>query len=86
MMTSMEPTLGPNEELPVLYRTILGLVSELEQCNRRPEAERIRAQALSAYATSWDIRQRKRLELLADKLRRSIAAERRPAHTWTRRN
>ncbi len=84
MIRVMESTLGPTEELPALYRTILALVGELEQCDRRVEAERIRARALTAYASSWDGRQRRRLVQLESQLRRSIAAGRRPARPWSR--
>ena len=84
MIPAMEPTLGPTEELPALYRTILDLVGELERCDRRVEAERIRSQALSAYATAWDLRQRRRLERLEGQLRRSLASVRRPARPWSR--
>ena len=57
----MDPTVGSSEELPALYRSILGLVEELERCDRRREAAGIRTQAIAAYETAWDGRQRRRL-------------------------
>ena len=70
----MEPLPGTAEELPTLYRTILTLVGELERRDGRDEADRIRRQAVLAYSTAWDERQRRRLEQLEHRLRRSIAS------------
>lgn len=78
----MDPTPSPFEELPILYRSILDLVEELERCDGRAEAGRIRRQALAAYARGWDAPQRRRLGQLEGRLRRSIHARRNPAHRW----
>jgi len=80
----MDPTPGSLVELPILYRTILDLVEELERCDGRAEAARIRHQALAAYGGGWDARQRRHLEHLEGRLRRSIQARRHPPHRWLR--
>lgn len=72
------------EEVPALYRSILALVDELERCDGRDEAGRIRRQALLYYASAWDVPNRRRLEQLEDRLRRSIAARRRGPGRWLR--
>jgi hypothetical protein len=80
----MEAMPDSAEELPALYRSILALVDELERCDGREEAGRIRSQALLYYAAAWDVPNRRRLELLEDRLRRSIAARRRGPSRWLR--
>jgi hypothetical protein len=78
----MDELTGSAEELPALYRTILTLVDELERCDARDEASRLRRQALAAYASAWDSRHRRRLENLEGRLRRSIAARQRRPSRW----
>jgi hypothetical protein len=85
MITSMDLIDGTAEELPALYRSILALVEELERNDRRREAARIRARALTAYATAWDTRQRQRLEQLESRLRRSVAQGRPSTRFWRSR-
>lgn len=80
----MEQSPASAEELPTLYRTILTLVDELERCDGREEAGRLRRQALAAYASAWDSRHRRRLEQLEGRLRRSIAARQRRPSRWLR--
>jgi hypothetical protein len=80
----MEAMPDSAEELPTLYRSILGLVDELERCEGRDEAGRMRRQALLYYASAWDTRNRRRLELLQERLRRSIASRRRGPSRWLR--
>jgi hypothetical protein len=80
----MEPTLHSAETLPALYRSILGLVEELERADRRAEAARIRSQAMTAYATAWDARQRRRLEQLKQRLQHAIAVQNGTSRTWFR--
>ena len=75
---TMEPTAGTSEDVPALYRSILALVGELERCDGRPEAARIRTQALATYAEAWARRRRRQLEHLEGRLRRSIASHSRP--------
>jgi hypothetical protein len=72
------------DDLPALYRSILDLVEELERCDGRAEANRIRSEALAAYATAWDLRQQRRLARLETRLQRSIAARRRHQRSWLR--
>ena len=74
----MDPTAGSSEEIPALYRLILALVVDLERSNGRHEASRIRKAALAAYGGPWNDRQRRHLEELEMRLRRSIASRRRP--------
>ena len=81
----MDAPPGSLDDLPLLYRTILDLVEELERCDGRAEAARIRNQALAAYGRGWDALQRRRLEQLEGRLRRSIDARRHPTHRWLRR-
>ena len=83
-MLMMEPSPGSAEELPALYRSILSLVEELERCDGRAEAERIRRHAITAYSTGWDPRQRRRLEQLEAQVQRAIHARRRRPRTWFR--
>ena len=80
----MERMTGTTEELPALYRSILTLVEELERCDRRAEANRIRLQAVATYASAWDGRHQRRLQLLEERLRRSIASHRREPRSWMR--
>jgi hypothetical protein len=84
MIGAMDLISGTSEEIPALYRSILGLVEELERHDRR-EAARIRALALAAYATSWDARQRHQLEQLELRLRRSIDQGRPGRRFWRSR-
>ena len=70
-----ESTPGTYEALPALYRSILSLVGELERCDGRREAGRIRTQALAVYEAAWDERHHRRLAQLEDRLRRAIAAQ-----------
>lgn len=72
------------EELPALYRSILVLVDQLERCDGRDEAGRIRGQALTYYASPWDVQNRRRLEQLEDRLRRAIEGRRRGQRRWLR--
>jgi hypothetical protein len=76
MLPAMELITGSADEVPMLYRSILALIEELERVDRRAEAARIRASAQAAYATAWDARQRQRLQQLELRLRRSISEAR----------
>ena len=80
----MDLAVSLNEALPELYRSILLLVEELERSDGRLEAARIRREAVEAYGRGWDVAQRRRLERLRARLRRSLEARRTPARRWLR--
>ena len=61
------------EDLPELYREILGRVADLERIGARSEAARIRADATRAYSNSWDEGARKVLTNLLVKADRTAA-------------
>jgi hypothetical protein len=73
----MEPMLDA-EHVPALYRSILWLLGELERSDRRPEANRLRAEAVATYGTAWDLRGVRRLEQLEGRLKRAVLASRAP--------
>ena len=73
----MQTTLAA-ADVPALYRSILTLVVELERCDGRVEAHRIRDRAVAAYSGPWDERHRRRLVDLEERLRGSIAVHRQP--------
>ena len=60
------------EQLPGLYRAILDGVARLERVGERREAAQIRSEATRAYSTAWDDANRRRLEQLLRRLRRSL--------------
>jgi len=66
--------LSPAAQLPAIYRAVLDSVAELERRGERFEASRFRAEAISAYSRSWDIRGRRRLESILRRAHRALAA------------
>jgi hypothetical protein len=70
------------EWLPERYRNVLDRISELETSGRHAEADRVRRDAIRAYARSWTpntVRRLDALALRADHLLRTAPA-RRAAH------
>lgn len=75
------PSLGPSppdralasEHVPELYRQILDLIVALEQTGSRRDAARARVEAIAAYSRGWDDAGWRRLEHIAEDLRRRIA-------------
>jgi hypothetical protein len=77
---------GPSlaEDLPELYRTILGRVAELERIGARREGGRVREAATRIYAASWDEAARRDLTQLLARADRAIAAGERRRSWWLR--
>ena len=69
----MDPSVGTHEEIPLLFRSILVLLDELERQSAHDEAKRIRAEAMRAYGKAWDADSRERLERLEQRLVRRLA-------------
>ena len=66
------------EDLPELYRAILGRVAELERIGARRDAGRIRADATRAYSEAWDETARRHLVNLMARADRAIVSNDRP--------
>ena len=64
---------GAFEDIPSLFRTILGLVADAERAGFRVEAERARSEAILAYSRGWDDLSRQRLERIAERISRRLA-------------
>src|SRR4051812_36132863 len=64
-------------DVPALSRSILSLVDDLERCDRRGGATRIRARAVETYGAGWNDAARHRLERLEQQGRRALVASRR---------
>jgi hypothetical protein len=71
----MESQVSPAEELPALYRMVLDGVAVLETLGERREANRVRAEAIRIYSTSWDDGGRRRLVALVRHLERIASGE-----------
>lgn len=54
------------ETLPGLYREVLDAVAALEQGGQRREADRVRAEATTAYSRAWNEVAARRLQRLRD--------------------
>jgi hypothetical protein len=65
--------LSPAEQLPAIYRAVLDSIAELERRGERPEASRLRTEAIRAYSRSWDLRGRRRLESILRRAERALA-------------
>lgn len=74
----------PAEELPALYRQILGRVAELEQIGNHAEAARVRMAATAAYSAAWDKKHRNRLVALLGQADRDIGGGAR-SRSWALR-
>jgi hypothetical protein len=74
----------PAEELPELYRQILGRVAELEHIGNHAEAGRVRMAATAAYSSAWDKKHRDRLVALLGRADRDIGGGARP-RGWAHR-
>jgi hypothetical protein len=72
------------EDLPELYRAILGRVADLERVGRRREAGLIRADATRAYSRAWDDAARRLLLALLSRADRSLTSPTR-ASGWSLR-
>jgi hypothetical protein len=89
---SSSPVLGPPidvagtpaEELPELYRQILGRVAQLEQIGSHAEAARVRMAATAAYSSAWDKKHRDRLVALLGRADRDIGGQTR-VRGWAHR-
>jgi hypothetical protein len=77
-------TSAPHEDFPMLYRSILMLLVELERQAAHGEANQIRMQATRTYSRSWDSSGKRRLEQLEARLVRRIADGPAPARRWWR--
>jgi hypothetical protein len=77
---------GPSlaEDLPELYRAILGRVAELERIGARREGARVREAATKIYSEAWDEAARRELTQLLGRADRAIAAGERPRSWWLR--
>jgi hypothetical protein len=73
-----EPVATLAEDLPELYRTILGRVAELERIGARGDAGRIRVAATRAYSDAWDEAARQHLLGLIVRADRGLAVGSRP--------
>lgn len=62
-------------ELPLLYRAALDAVDELRRLGRRPDAAKLRDEAIRAYSRAWDDRCRRILEEVESRARDASAAE-----------
>jgi hypothetical protein len=63
--------------MPLLYRAVLDLVSDLAFLGDRRQAEQIRSEAIQAYSGAWTGRQSQVLKRLVDRAGRSVQARRR---------
>ncbi len=75
--------LDPAEDLPMLYRSLLDAIAELERHGAYREATLVRAEATEAYSTAWDETGRRRLDNLARRVHRSIEDIERPQRAWS---
>lgn len=78
----METSVSAHEDFPMLYRSILTLLGELEGQAAYSEANRIRSAATRTYSRSWDSSGKRRLEQLEARLRRRIADGPSPSRHW----
>ncbi len=69
MVQEMESSATRADDLPLLYRSILDLVWQLEQTGDRQTAQRLRREATRAYSHSWTRSQELRLRDLERQLR-----------------
>lgn len=63
-MDDHAPEITPAQQLPVLYRSVLDLVAELEGAGERKVAYELRRRAIQTYSTRWDEGGRKSLHRL----------------------
>jgi uncharacterized membrane-anchored protein len=81
----MDTSAGAHEDFPMLYRSILMLLVELEGQAAHGEANRFRFEATRAYSRSWDSTGKRRLEQLEARLVRRIAdGPSSSRHWWSR--
>lgn len=73
-----EPATTLAEDLPELYRAILGRVAALEQIGARRDAGRIRVSATRTYSDAWDESARRELLALLARADRGLAVRDRP--------
>jgi hypothetical protein len=73
-----QPTIS--DLLPVLYRSVLDAVADLERAGQRREAASIRADATAAYSNAWNAVAAQRLRGLLARAERTGGARPRP---WT---
>jgi hypothetical protein len=66
----------PAHEMPVVYRAVLDLATDLERLGDMREAARIRSEAIGAYSAAWDRGRLDSLTRLGLKARRSVEARR----------
>jgi hypothetical protein len=78
MVRMMDGPATTAHDLPLLYRTILDLVGQLEQFDDRVMAGRLRREATRAYSRPWDSSQRRRLVSLESRLRERVEKHSRP--------
>ncbi len=79
-MDDHAPDLTPAQQLPLLYRSVLDLVAELEGAGERKTAYELRRRAIQTYSTRWDEGGRKSLHRLIREGETRLAAGRtRPA-------
>ena len=70
------------ETLPRLYREVLDGLARLEQLGARPDAARLRAEAIAGYSRAWDAACYKRLHDLLGRIEasaRDLERNRRPS-------
>jgi hypothetical protein len=79
---SMELTASAHEDFPMLYRSILMLLVELEGQAAHSEASRFRFEAARVYSRSWDSTGKRRLEQLEARLVRRITDGPTSSHHW----
>jgi hypothetical protein len=80
----MDQSVGIHEDIPLLFRSILMLLVELERQAAHAEANRIRSEAVRAYSGAWDMTGKRRLERLEARLRRRLAEGPPPSRPWWR--
>jgi hypothetical protein len=61
------------EIMPVLYRSVLDSVADLEARNDRREAASIRAEATRVYSRAWNVDAARRLRALCERATRAAA-------------
>jgi hypothetical protein len=70
----VEPARILPEEMPLLYRAVLDLASDLLRQGEGHEAQRIRSEAIHAYSAAWTGRQSDVLRRLLDQAGRTVEA------------
>ena len=80
----VDNSVGMHEDIPLLYRSILMMLVDLERQAAQTEASRIRSEAVRTYSGAWDMTGKRRLERLEARLRRRLAEGPPVSRPWWR--